>query len=75
MAELKNCSCELCIRIGPASDRIRAALTDENLKDFDMLMTRLMHAEDDLDYMNAIWAGTWPGMEWIKEAKAANGYK
>ena len=57
------------------NQRIREALPEALRKDFDYLVTRTMNVEADLNYMEALWSGDWPGMEWIKDAKKANGWK
>jgi hypothetical protein len=63
------CLCDLCNRVSPKAKAIRAALSEELQKDFDYLMSRMMHAEDDLDYAEARLRGEWPGWEWIIEAR------
>ncbi len=63
------CLCDLCNRVSPKAKRIREALSDELKSDFDYLMSRMMHAEDDLDYAEARLSGQWPGWEWMPEAR------
>ncbi len=64
-----KCLCDDCVRISPMRERIDAALPPELKADFEYLMHLLFIAEDDNNYLNAKFNGTWPGWEWIIEAQ------
>lgn len=65
----RKCLCDLCTRISPMMRRISKALPRELRRDFDYLMMRLYTAEEDRDADEAKLNGTWPGWEWMVEAR------
>lgn len=75
MKENLKCSCEYCLRMGPSFKKIRDALPEDLKPEFEYMVTRLMTVEEDLNYAEAQLDGSWPGWEWITEAKKAAGYK
>jgi len=66
---MKKCNCDWCKRVSPMIQRIRDSLDESMALDFDYLMNRMISTEEDLNYAEAKLDGSWPGWEWIKEAK------
>lgn len=67
----EKCKCTWCEDMSPRVKRISAALNTSELKaDFEHIMATWGAESLDLDVAKARLAGTWPGSEWIIEAKA-----
>jgi len=69
MAEPKECQCEWCTTFSPGYQRLKARTHPDDLPFLDEMLNRMMCAEDDLNYAEAKLDGSWPGWEWIVEAK------
>jgi hypothetical protein len=67
----RTCLCELCNRLGPMIDKLRTAVShsDELVAHLDFLVTQLYCSDEDRDYAECKANGTWPGWEWINDAR------
>lgn len=79
MSQERSCPCKLCAKWNPLIERIHKILRNaggEHVNDdllFDELVADWQTQSMDLGAAEAKLEGTWPGWEWMKEARKQHG--
>ncbi len=67
ITEPRICQCDHCVRVSPAIKAIDLLLPDHLKVEFQNIVSKMLHAEDDAEYYKLRSTGEWPGCEWIKD--------